>query len=887
MKVRPNAVMLTRFVCTTLVLVSLAVGHVLAQAPASNPAGQLEPVQITGSRLSRTDAETPSPVQVITREDIVRSGAASVMEVMQRLPANNAFTLDENDPGRTHGSGGVSLRGFGARATLVLINGRRVAPFGFAEAYGAGTFVDLNQIPVSAVERVEVLLDGASAVYGSDALAGVINIILRRDYRGAEVAAGGGLSTHGDAAQRQAHVTFGAGDLAVDGYNIFANLSHRHQDSVETSARWHSRSADYSGFGLADFRSQFAYPGNLYTADNRRFLQPLPGCTTLFEPGSPNAGRCFYDLVRDIVSETRRDTLLIVGTAALPQGFELFGDAMIGRTSVRGRGVNFGSGSYSANGELPVGLFFLPVGHPQNPYPFEVNLRTRFADEPRVLTPTSDTRRIVAGVRHRDLSGWDMEVGLLWSHSKIRSTITGVIDEAVLRNEVFDAAGRAVPGFRFGDRASNDPALMARLYPQLVEVGTASTASIDVRGAREMFSLPGGVARVAIGGEVRRERFSTATDRRIASGDVNVLFGLSAAGSRTISSGYAEVSLPLTRSLEALLAERYDHYSDVGGTTNSKAGIKWRVAPGIAVRATFATAFRAPSPIETGQAPSHFFSVLSDPKQCPVPDVTNPNCELRVRVDTTANPALRPERAYTATAGIVVEPWQGASFTVDAFRIRRRDEIGGDTRYLLAHEDEFPGAVVRNADGTINRIIGEAINIGSSRTWGVDASVKAATMLDALGRLGIDGSYAWLPHFWIAPTPDAPVSDYAGMSLRPKVRARLSFSLDRGPWRSALTFNYTGKYLRAISPADLSCPFDAAGTNRPELCSVKAWRTTDLFIGYTGLRDLELGFLITNIDNVQAPFAANAVPNNFLAYSPGFHSAIGRFFKLTATYTFR
>jgi iron complex outermembrane receptor protein len=806
---------------------------------------------------------------------------------MQRLPANNAFSLDENDPGRTHGSGSVSLRGFGPKATLVLINGRRVAPFGFAEPFGDGTFVDLNQIPVAAVERVEVLLDGASAVYGSDAIAGVINIMLRRDYRGAEVAASVGRSTHGDATQRQAHVTLGFGDLPVDGYNIFANFSHRHQDPVETTARWHSRTSDYRGFGLADFRSQFAYPGNLYTANNQTFLQPLSGCMPLFEPGSPNAGRCLYELVRDIVSETQRDTLLVAGTATLPHGFELFGDVMIGRTFVRGRNVNHSSGSYSANGSLPVGVFLLPVGHPQNPYPFEVNLRTRFVDERRVLTPTSDTQRVVAGARHRDLSGWDVEAGLLWSRSKIRSTIRGVIDESVLRNEVFDAAGRAVSGFRFGDPAANDPSLMARLYPELVEVGTTSTASLDVRGAREVFRLPGGPLQLAIGGELRRERFSTATDRRIASGDVSVLFGLTAAGTRTISSGYAELSLPLTRSLEANIAERYDHYSDFGGTTNSKAGIKWRVTPRTAVRATFATAFRAPSPVETGQAPSHFFSVLSDPKLCPVPDVNNPNCELRVRVDTTANPALQPERAYTATVGIVVEPWQGSSFTVDAFRIRRRDEIGGDTRYLLAHEDQFPGAVVRNADGTINRLNVRSINIGSSRTWGIDASARAKTALGALGQLGIDGSYAWLPHFWIAPTPDAPLSDYAGVSLRPKVRARLSFSLDQGPWRSALTFNYTGKYLRAVSPADLGCPFAAAGTDRPELCSVKAWRTTDLFIGYTGVKKLELGLLISNIDNVQAPLAANAVQNNWLAYSPAFHSAVGRFFKLSAKYSFQ
>ena len=430
---------------------------------------------------------------------------------------------------------------------------------------------------------------------------------------------------------------------------------------------------------------------------------------------------------------------------------------------------------------------------------------------------------------------------------------------------------------------------MARLYPRLVDVGTTSTASVDLRGTREIFRLPGGAAQLAIGAEVRRERFSTATDPRIASGEISVLFGITAAGNRTVTSGFAELSLPIMRTLEASLAARYDHYSDFGGTTNSKAGMKWQAMSGFAVRATYSTAFRAPSPIESGQEPTHFFSQVRDPKTCPLPDVSNPNCDLRVRVDTIGNPALQPERANISTAGIVFEPWRGASFTVDAFRVRRRDQIASiDTRYLLAHEDEIAGSVVRNADGTINQINRPASNIGAVKKWGIDATARTRTSLGELGQLGVDGTYAWLPHYM-----DCDDARCTARRVRrlvraaPKSRARLSFSLDRGPWRSALTFNYTGKYLRALSPSDLSCPFDATGTNRPELCGVKAWRTTDLFIGYTGFQRLELGLLITNIDNVQAPFDANQVPNTFLAYQSALHSAVGRFFKLTAKYSFR
>jgi iron complex outermembrane receptor protein len=158
-----------------------------------------------------------------------------------------------------------------------------------------------------------------------------------------------------------------------------------------------------------------------------------------------------------------------------------------------------------------------------------------------------------------------------------------------------------------------------------------------------------------------------------------------------------------------------------------------------------------------------------------------------------------------------------------------------------------------------------------------------------VGRVGVEGSYEWLPHFWLAQTSDAPMLDYAGTYTQPKSRARVALTFDRGAWQSALTFNYTGGYLRAFSPSDLSCPYDASGSNRPELCSVKSWQTVDLFVGYRGVPNIELGFLIQNLDNVQAPFDEHQVlgSGSFTAYQPAFHSAVGRFFKLTATYTFR
>jgi iron complex outermembrane receptor protein len=866
-------------VVAAAILASSTTPVACAQAGPATDERELAPVRVTGSRLPRTDAETPSPVQVVTRDEIARSGAVSLNEVLQKLPANNTGAFSEASTVDNGGAAALSLRGLGPGATLVLINGRRVAPFAFT---GRATFVDLNQIPVEAIERVEVLLDGASAIYGSDAIAGVVNVILRRDFRGLVVGGGIGQSTHGDARQREARATLGVGDRGRDGYNVFASVSHADQDPVPASARWHSASADDRPFGLGDFRSTYAYPGNLYTADNATFLQQLAPCA----PGSAPAGPCLYDPARDqqVVVGSRRDALFVAGSADAGGGFEVFGDATASRTVFSARHFSFSASTYFNNGTLPDPFIRLGAGHPQNPYPFEVALRTRFADEPLVVAPTSDTQRAVLGVRRADWSGWDVESALLWSHSRTRVTTTGAIRDAVLAGEVVDPSGLASNGFHFGEPSANDPALMARLYPTLVDRGRTSTASLDVRATREMFRLPGGPAQIALGAEFRRERYASALDPLTAAGEISVLFGTSAGGGRTVTSSYAELALPLARTVETSLAARVDRYSDFGSATNPKLGVKWKVAPTIALRGTVATAFRAPSLSETTQGQQPGFAVVRDPLTCPVPDTANPNCELPVSANSAGNPRLRPERAWSTTAGIVVEPWRDASFTADAFRIRRRDQIDYlDPAFLLAHEADYPGDVVRRPDGTIERLNLQYTNLGDTRLWGIDASARAKATLE-IGRLGIEASAEWLPHYRVAPTAGAPALEFAGFYEQPKARANVAVTLERGAWRTSLAWHHTGGYLRAFTPSDASCPYQS---EHPQLCRVGAWQTVDLFVGYAGIAGLELGLAVNNLGNAQAPFDERQVLGSFTAYDSALHSAVGRFFKLTARYTFR
>ncbi len=865
------------------------------QAPAaqqSPTANTFQRVEVTGSRIKRIDTETPAPVQVITREQIERSGVFSITEVLKRVPSANAGSFDENAVASfTPGAGGVSLRGLGAQATLILINGRRVSPFGFASG-GQTTFVDINQIPVDVVERIEVLLDGASAIYGSDAIGGVINVILRRDFNGLQASGSFGQSTHGDADAKRGSLTWGKGSLASDRYNFFVNYSHIDQDPVKANQRDRTHTADLRRFGLTDLRSSYAYGGNIYTATGLQggaFIGTL-NCTPLQEAGAATNNRCFYAGTdhQDVIADSQRDSVTLAGAADIGRGFQLFGDATFGRTKFKSESPSYSASTYFSTGTLPVAYITLPAGHPQNPTAGDVALRYRFSDIPHTTAAVSDTQRGVFGIRNGDLYGWDVESGFLYSHSRTKVTTTGLLNDSVLLNEVLDPSFKARPTFIFGDVAANDQGLIGRLYPTLHDKGTTTTTGLDVRGTREIFQLPAGPIALALGAEIRREKYSSIPDPLTASDALSVLGSSSSEGARNVAAGYAEVSIPIFKSLEASLALRYDHYSDFGSTTNPKVGFKWKALPNLAFRGTYATGFRAPAITELSKSPSRgFFSGIRDPQLCPDPTPTvppNPNCDLSIEALFGSNPNLKPERSRSLTAGLIFEPLDNLSIAFDFYRIKRRNEIAAiDPDYLLANEAQFPGLVIRKPDGTIDQLNLNYTNLGSTQVWGWDIDVKGSQNIGELGKLGVAATYNRLPHYNVANVAGAPEVDFAGTYTQPKDRVGVSVSLDRGPWKSSLTFNYTGKYLRAFTPADLTCSF-ATGAH-PELCTVESYLTTDLYLAYTGFKNLTLSLTVLNVDNRQPP-VDERLATRFVLFNSQFHSDLGRFFQLGAKYTF-
>ena len=218
---------------TLLLVGAVASTSAFAQEKATN----LDRITVTGSNIPRTNTETPSPVQVVTRQEIDRTGKTTVAEYLQTITANGAGSIPKSfGNGFAGGGAGISLRGLGAGSTLVLLNGRRMATYGLADD-GQKVFTDLSTIPLDAVERVEVLKDGASAIYGSDAIAGVVNIILRSDFQGAILRGSYGVSGDGDGDTRKATLTAGTGDMATDGWNAFFSLDVGKSDAIKISDR--------------------------------------------------------------------------------------------------------------------------------------------------------------------------------------------------------------------------------------------------------------------------------------------------------------------------------------------------------------------------------------------------------------------------------------------------------------------------------------------------------------------------------------------------------------------------------------------------------------------------------------------------------------------------
>ena len=877
---------------------------------------KIEKIEVTGSNIKRIDAETSAPIQIITADEIRRSGRQTVTELLRELPINAAGGLTElsGSGSFSAGAASASLRGLGTSATLVLLNGRRIAPYGLADPnFGqSGGAANLNSFPIDAIERIEILKTGASAIYGSEAIAGVINIILKKDYKGAQVGVQGSTNKDSKYTNETVTGTFGFGDLAKNKYNVFGNVEIYHQDHVLLKDvdsfinRSEYRRNNFTGVPTSAFSPFLTFdtvrPGPASAGPNCPASQVVSSTPFLGFAGT----QCLYDNVArtEIVPKIDRASIFARGTYDLSGTTQVFAEAgfvqsktyFLGLPVAVGQGIG---GTFNpSTGGLNLAPQFFPVGNVNNPFPRNTPFRGRFdAVGPQDNEIISKTTRLLGGIKST-LGSFDVESGLLYNLSEQDQTNYNSIRYSQLIPAITGG------GYNFANPNGGT------VTPDMLRINAKDKAKssftiLDVKASGEIGSLPGGAIGVAAGAEFRREERKVDPDPAKLIGEVFGRGIASADGSRNVSTLFAELSLPVVKSVEIQLAGRYDRYSDYGSSLTPKIAASWAATPTLKFRGSFERGFRAPSLTEISKSStSGFFNGVDDPRRCFRPTIITNGCAQSFPALIIANPLVKPEKAESWGGGFIFEPTADASISIDYFAIARRNEISFQSlNDLLLNEGStdprYANKIVRDPTNTDPRVANDpgAIlfvktgfdNLGETRVKGMDIDARYRMPIGELGRLTFNLAATTFFEQKTSGAPGQILVSYGGYRNAPVWRAQFRTNWEIGNWTNTGTINYLDGFTPYSNPATQSagsraqiatCGDPANGTYLG-VCRVRDYVTVDVGTEYRGFKNLRLSFTIRNIENVRPSKDPRAQPFNTAWYQPQ-----GMNFVLGARYTF-
>lgn len=778
---------------------ALVVRPAPARSGASAEPDSMQKIEVTGSRLRRIDRDAAVPLNVYSREDIEKSGQPSLGRFLAGL---NEVSMGQGEgafSSATQGQGNVQLRGLPLGSTLVLVNGRRMQAVGSSSA----NFFNLNLIPLTAVERIEVVPVGSSAVYGGDALAGVVNVILKKSIDGQtldlRLASGEGF---GDGS-----VSLAAGDSGQRGAWMLIG-TYGKATPLDMGERAFFGDVDFRRFGGPDVRARNCTPGTVTSTTGRN----LPGLSSTFagipevasgEPltvGSFAATAGQANLCNNLSANGA--TALVHGSESLSLhasgqrswdgGLELFGELTHVRDRVRadGRGLNLNN-------------ITVPASNPHNPFGEAVRVTARlgFENGREAYTRDTDFTRLLAGLRGPIglVDAWDFEASASVSHD------TG---HRLLVNNTVNTAARSAALATTDPAASLNPFTTGRAASDAVLQGIWSDNDRENRGRRDslaafargpLLDLPAGTVDAIVGAELGRDSYLT------------ILPGVHHDDRRQTRAAYAELRVPLWRGppdggrdltrAALTLAGRSDHYSDFGSAGTWQAGLELRPVRSLLVRASAATSFKPPTLLQIGVDEQVFpieNSGVTDPLRGNAP-VTGADW---VR---TTNHDLRPETGRAYALGVVWEPdaARGTRLGATAWRIRIDDLIGIlPPQAVVDNADLFPGWVTRgpSADGLpgpITQLIWAESNFGFVETRGIDLEA-AQSWRTSLGRFTLGASATRTTDYAVAIVPDASAEDRVGKRFSdywaPDWKGRLSLTWDRGTWSAGIASRYVSSY---------------------------------------------------------------------------------------------
>lgn len=909
-------------------------------AVGASPA-DVQRVMVTGSNIRRTDTETPSPVQVITAEDIKASGYTSIQDVLHGITANGQGTLSQGFSGAfASGAAGISLRGLNTSATLVLIDGHRSAPYPIGDD-GQRSFVDIANIPFDAVERIEVLKDGASAVYGSDAIAGVVNIILKRSFTGGKISADIGNSWKNDGTTRHASGIYGIGDLPRDGYSAFLSAEIRKQDQI----RYSDRGGNYTNTDFTSTGGLDVTPGVPNTANgglprsSTGYITDSDGNITGFMPGCNAtklaAGQCTYhNTWSQIQPATENYNTVARITKQLSSDWQLSvqGTYFESKAEQVGGPSRTFTGGYqgitSGPGVTPTLLTALaPTSIPSTNPSFPAGtgqasglLTYTFLDlGPTVTKTDARTTRLVADLGG-SLGGWDLSSAAGYTQVRLKLKGYNSVNAANLQTALDSTTNPYLVG------EPNTQAVDDFIAPVLTAIDTSKLVFFDVNASRDLFALPGGNAQFAMGAEYVHRTQNALAPADVAAGLIDTFSNNYTIGTQNVASVHAELQAPILRTLEADAAVRYDHYNLSGGKASPQVGFKWTPVQQFALRGTASKGFRAPGPAENGTAGQTFFTGSSnDPILCP--DPTHPDavgtfptqCSVSLGTVQSTTKTLKAETSNSFSLGLVLEPIRDLSATLDFYSIKIKNQIVAGSTPDAVRGTNFTPIPQVQADGTTTLVAPPVapiayyavgyVNANSTSTSGIDMDVAVRQRFEGIGELKSDLMVTWMAQY--DQTIDGVKYHLAGThgpliiggdTGSPRTRIKWANTLSHGPVAVTGTLSYISGYsltdpsfgindcLSAVQFAGAGATAYSDATSVPPgvSCKVGSFTTFDLQGHYDFSKSLTFEASVLNLFNKGAPLDWATYGGGAAPYNPSLHQqgAIGRYATVGASYKF-
>ncbi|OEZ96098.1 vitamin B12 transporter BtuB precursor [Duganella phyllosphaerae] len=898
---------------------------VLAQpALAQQADAPIQRVEITGSSVKRVDAETALPVQIMSKAEIERTGATSTQELLQSISAISSAGSVTNATGAGSSTGGlssISLRGLGSTRTLVLVNGRRLAAFAGSD----GASVNVNAIPLAAIERVEVLKDGASGVYGSDAVAGVVNFILSKRVDGVEITGGYGTPAESGGGQnKKASIT---GGYNTDKLSVVASASVEREEALFGRDRDYAKSATrlpyYNSTATGQGNIQGAFipgtgPSTDFRAGGAAYGNPLAAsnnCATIGMIGSTTAGGvpyCPYDSGPDVGLTPKRELFNFTSNLSyqINDNHQLFADLLYSKSKITQTYQSSPARSdfFETDAEFDKqGVDKALLLFPSNPVyqsiavPYlqsrgfnsligqPLAITSRVMDYgPRQNVDTGKQSRAVIGAKG-SLGPADYEVAYSHNESKLESAVTsGYFSQVAYANIINQSNWNpwAAGGVQTGALADQ---LKAAQFSATFLNAKSVSDSFDAKLTGEMGTIAGFTPAYAVGLQSRQEKYETNPSAAYQSGDISGLGGsvVPIDRKRKVNSAYGELNLPVLKSLELNLAVRDDKYDDVGNTFNWKGNVRWQPVKELVLRASYGTGFRAPSLVDLWTPQTLGTSEgFTDP-------ATPQDTGLQVNSLTGGNPNLKPEESKQYSFGAVWQATNTASIGLDFFNIKITDILATPSAQEVvsrfrAGDAAYAGLVTLQPGTNVIQSIRQTLaNTGDATVQGIDLFANWKDNF-SFGKLEVNLNGTYMDKF-NQTSPGGDVSHKVGTMVdsvgTPVIGAQnggvilswkhqLAATWSQGPWATTLVQNYRDGYRVGN---DLN---DNEVRIRPEAIY-------DANVTYKGFKGVTLALGVKNLFDKQPDPIGSAVSNQFQAgYDIYQYDPRGRFVYVTAGYKF-